>query len=153
VLSRGIGGQDLEGMAARMRVEMMPTRPSLVVWQTGATAAMHHMPLDTFEQRLRTVIGFGRSLGADFVLMSLQYAPAVVSLPDEQEYERVMACIARVLDVGLFRRYDIMRSWYDDGCHTRVYPARRPASQRFWTEVHCSPAHQVYPFSAYSPIG
>jgi hypothetical protein len=36
-------------------------------------------------------------------------------LPDEEEYERVMARVARDLDAGLFRRYDIMRSWYDDG--------------------------------------
>ena len=115
VVSRGIGGQDLEEMAARMRLEMMPNLPSLVVWQTGTTAAMHHMPLDAFEQRLRAVIGLGKSLGAGFVLMSLQYAPAVVSLPDEEEYERVMARVARDLDIGLFRRYDIMRSWYDDG--------------------------------------
>jgi len=115
VVSRGIGGQDPQEVAARMRVEMMPNLPSLVVWQTGTTAAMHHMPLDAFEQRLRTVIGLGKSLGANFVLMTLQFAPAVVSLPDEEEYERVMARVARDLDAGLFRRYDIMRSWYDDG--------------------------------------
>ena len=72
VVSRGIGGQDLEEMAARVRVEMMPNLPSLVVWQTGTTAAMHHMPLDAFEQRLRMGIGLGKSLGADFVLMTLQ---------------------------------------------------------------------------------
>jgi acyl-CoA thioesterase I len=29
--------------------------------------------------------------------------------------ERVMAGVARELGVGLFRRFDIMRSWYDDG--------------------------------------
>jgi lysophospholipase L1-like esterase len=115
VVSRGIGEQDLEEMAARIRVEMMPNLPSLVVWQTGTTAAMNHLPLDAFEQRLRMTIGLGKSLGADFVLMSLQYAPAVVSLPDEEEYERVMARVARDLDIGLFRRYDIMRSWYEDG--------------------------------------
>lgn len=115
VMSRGIGGQDVEELAARMRVEMMPNLPSLVIWQTGTNAAMHHLPIDTFEQRLRVGIGLGRSLGANFVLMSLQYAPAVVALPDEEEYERVMARVATDLDIGLFRRYDIMRNWYNDG--------------------------------------
>jgi acyl-CoA thioesterase-1 len=115
VVSRGIGGQDFEGMASRMRVEMMPNMPSLVIWQTGTNAAMHHMPLESFDQRLRAGIGLGKSLGADFVLMSLQYAPAVVALPDEEEYERVMARVAKDVGAGLFRRYDIMRSWYDDG--------------------------------------
>jgi acyl-CoA thioesterase I len=86
-----------------------------MIWQTGTDAAMHHVPLDIFERRLRERIGIGKSLGADFVLMSLQYVPAVVALPDEEEYERVMAGVARELGVGLFRRFDIMRSWYDDG--------------------------------------
>ena len=102
-------------MAARMRAEMMAHPPSLVIWQTGTNAAMRHMPLDLFEQRLRDGIKLGQSLGADFVLMSLQYAPAVVALSDEEVYERVMAKVATEVGAGLFRRYDIMRSWYDDG--------------------------------------
>ncbi|OFX00467.1 MAG: hypothetical protein A3D94_01635 [Alphaproteobacteria bacterium RIFCSPHIGHO2_12_FULL_66_14] len=115
VINRGIGGQDVGEMAARMRAEMMSHPPSLVIWQTGTNAAMRHMPLDLFEQRLREGIKLGQSLGADFVLMSLQYAPAVVALPDEQEYERVMVRVATDVGAGLFRRYDIMRDWYDDG--------------------------------------
>ncbi|MDP1964374.1 MAG: SGNH/GDSL hydrolase family protein [Reyranella sp.] len=115
VINRGIGGQDVEEMAARMRFEMMSHPPSLVIWQTGTNAAMRHMPLDLFEQRLREGIKLGQSLGADFVLMSLQYAPAVVALSDEEVYERMMAKVAAEVGAGLFRRYDIMRSWYDDG--------------------------------------
>ena len=115
VLNRVISDQGVEHMAARMRTDMMPRLPSLMIWQTGTDAAMHHVPLDIFERRLRDRIGIRKSLGADFVLMSLQYVPAVVALPDEEEYERVMAGVARELGVGLFRRFDIMRSWYDDG--------------------------------------
>ena len=115
VINRGMGGQDVEEMAARMRAEMMSNPPSLVIWQTGTNAAMRHMPLDLFERRLRDGIKLGQSLGADFVLMSLQYAPAVVALQDEEVYERVMAKVATEVGAGLFRRYDIMRGWYDDG--------------------------------------
>lgn len=115
VINRGIGGQDVEEMAARMRAEMMSHPPSLVIWQTGTNAAMRHMPIALFEQRLRDGIKLGQSLGADFVLMSLQYAPAVVALSDEGVYERVMAKVATEVGAGLFRRYDVMRGWYDDG--------------------------------------
>ena len=115
VLNRVNDEQGVEEMAARMRADMMPRLPSLMIWQTGTNAAMHHVPLNIFERRLRERIGLGKSLGADFVLMSLQYVLAVVSLPDEQGYERVMARVARELGVGLFRRYDIMRRWYEDG--------------------------------------
>jgi acyl-CoA thioesterase I len=115
VVNRGIGGQDVEEMAARMREEMQDNLPSLVVWQTGTNAAIRQMPLDKFERWLRNGLQLGKSLGADFVLMNLQYVPAVVAAPDKEAYERIMAAAAKEYDAGLFRRYDIMRGWYEDG--------------------------------------
>lgn len=115
VFNRGIGGQDVEEMAARMRSEMQSNPPSLVLWQTGTNAAIRQMPIDKFERRLREGIALGRSLGSDFILMNLQYVPAVVAVPDKEAYEKVMASAAKEYSAGLFRRYDIMRGWYDDG--------------------------------------
>ncbi len=115
VINRGIGGQDVEEMAARMRTEMQDNPPSLVLWQTGTNAAIRQMPLDKFESLLRSGLRLGKSLGADFVLMNLQYVPAVVAAPDKDAYERIMAQVAKDFDAGLFRRYDIMQGWYDDG--------------------------------------
>ena len=115
VVNRGIGGQDVEEMAARMRTEMEGNPASLVVWQTGTNATIRHMPLDKFERWLRNGLMLGKSLGSDFVLMNLQYVPAVVAVADKEAYERVMAAAAREHGAGLFRRYDIMRGWYEDG--------------------------------------
>lgn len=115
VINRGIGGQDVEEMAARMRAEMQHNPASLVIWQTGTNAAIRHMPLDKFDKTLRGGLALGKSLGADFVLMNLQYVPAVVAAPDKEAYEKVMAAAAKDYAAGLFRRYDIMQSWYEDG--------------------------------------
>jgi lysophospholipase L1-like esterase len=115
VFNRGIGGQDVEEMAVRMRTEMEGNPASLVVWQTGTNAAIRHMPLDKFERWLRNGLALGKSLGSDFVLMNLQYVPAVVAAADKEAYEKVMAVAAREYDAGLFRRYDIMHDWYEDG--------------------------------------
>ena len=115
VINRGIGGQDVEEMAARMRTEMQHNPASLVIWQTGTNAAIRHMPLEKFDKTLRAGLALGKSLGADFVLMNLQYVPAVVAAPDKEAYERVMADAAREYGAGLFRRYDIMQAWYQDG--------------------------------------
>jgi len=115
VINRGIGGQDVEEMAARMRTEMEDNPASLVIWQTGTNAAIRHMPLDKFDTTLRAGLKLGKSLGADFVLMNLQYVPAVVAAPDKEAYENIMAAAARDYSAGLFRRYDIMRSWYEGG--------------------------------------
>lgn len=115
VINRGIGGQDVEEMAARMRAEMEGNPASLVIWQTGTNAAIRHMPLEKFDKTLRAGLKLGTSLGADFVLMNLQYVPAVVAALDKEAYEKIMANAARDYSAGLFRRYDIMRSWYEDG--------------------------------------
>lgn len=115
VINRGIGGQDVEEMAARMRTELQDNPASLVVWQTGTNAAIRRMPLEKFDKTLRGGLALGKSLGADFVLMNMQYVPAVVSAPDKEAYERIMAEAARHYGAGLFRRYDIMEAWYRDG--------------------------------------
>jgi lysophospholipase L1-like esterase len=115
VINRGIGGQDVEEMAARMRTEMEDNPASLVIWQTGTNAAIRHMPLDKFDKTLRAGLKLGTSLGADFILMNLQYVPAVVAVADKEAYEKVMDGAAKDYAAGLFRRYDIMRGWYDDG--------------------------------------
>ena len=115
VVNRGMGGQDVEEMAARMRAEMQENPPALVIWQTGTNAAIRQMPLDKFSRWLRDGLALGKSQGADFILMNLQYVPAVVAAPDKEAYEKIMAAMAKEYDAGLFRRFDIMRGWYEDG--------------------------------------
>jgi acyl-CoA thioesterase-1 len=115
VFNRGIGGQDAEEETARMKGDVEPEHAHLVIWQVGTNSAIRRTPLESFRNRLRAGIDIGRKLGAGFVLMNLQYVPAVVALPDEEEYARVMAEVAMEKDTGLFRRFEIMRHWYDDG--------------------------------------
>jgi acyl-CoA thioesterase-1 len=115
VWNKGVGGQDAEEMTARMKTDVMPERAHLVVWQVGTNSAIRRTPLDKFAAKLRAGVDIGQSLGANFVMMNLQYVPAVVALPDEEEYARVMADVAKEKHVGLFNRFAIMRSWYNDG--------------------------------------
>ena len=115
VINRGIDGLDVEEMAARMQTDMKENPASLVVWQTGTTATIRQMPLDKFTAWLRNGLALGKSLGTDFVLMNLQYVPAVVAAPDKEVYKAAMAAAAREYNAGLFSRFDIMRNWYQDG--------------------------------------
>lgn len=115
VSNKGIGGQDAEEEAARMQSDVQPQRAHLVVWQVGTNSAIRRTPLEKFGRKLRAGIDIGKSLGADFILMNLQYVPAVVALPDEQEYARVMAQVAKEKGTGLFDRLAIMKAWYNDG--------------------------------------
>jgi acyl-CoA thioesterase-1 len=115
VFNKGIGGQDAEEMIARMKEDVGPEKAQLVIWQVGTNSAIRRTPLDKFKDRLRAGIDIGRKLGAEFILMNLQYVPAVVALPDEEEYARVMAEVAKEKGTALFQRFEIMRAWYNDG--------------------------------------
>ena len=115
VWNKGIGGQDAEEMVARMSKDVKPEHAHIVVWQVGTNSAIRRDPLTKFADKLRAGIDIGHSLGANFVMMNLQYVPAVVALPDEEEYARVMSEVAKEKNAGLFRRFEIMRSWYNDG--------------------------------------
>jgi acyl-CoA thioesterase-1 len=115
VFNKGIGGQDADEMTARMKSDVKPEGAHLVIWQVGTNSAIRRIPTDQFAKRLRAGIDIGKSLGANFVLMNLQYVPAVVALPDEEEYARVMGEVAKEKGAGLFNRFEIMRTWYQDG--------------------------------------
>jgi lysophospholipase L1-like esterase len=115
VWNKGIGGQDAAEMVDRMKTDVKPEHAHIVVWQVGTNSAIRRDPLTKFADKLRAGIDIGHSLGANFVMMNLQYVPAVVALPDEEEYARAMAEVAREKNAGLFRRFEIMRSWYNDG--------------------------------------
>jgi acyl-CoA thioesterase I len=115
VFNKGVGGQDADEEVERMKADVGEHKAQIVVWQVGTNSAIRRDPLDKFAGKLRAGIDIGRALGPEFVLMNLQYVPAVVALPDEEEYARVMAEVAKEKNVGLFRRFEIMRGWYNDG--------------------------------------
>ena len=115
VFNKIIDGQDADEMTARMNKGINTEHAQIVIWQVGTSSAIRRVPLDKFADRLRAGIAIGHGLGANFILMNLQYVPAVVSLPDEEEYARVMSDVAKKKGAGLFNRFAIMRSWYNDG--------------------------------------
>jgi lysophospholipase L1-like esterase len=115
VWNKGVGGQDAAEMVERMKDDVKPEHAHIVIWQVGTNSAIRRDPLTKFTEKLRTGIDIGRSLGANFIMMNLQYVPAVVALPDEEEYAQAMADVAKEKGVALFRRFEIMRAWYNDG--------------------------------------
>ena len=138
VFNKGVGGQDADEMDGRMKADVKPERAHIVVWQVGTNSAIRRDPArPSSPSKLRAGIDIGQSLGANFVMMNLQYVPAVVALPDEEEYARVMADVAKEKGAGLFNRFDIMRVLVQRRHALRaVRHQRRPASQRLRPEVH-----------------
>jgi lysophospholipase L1-like esterase len=98
-------------MLERLERDVISRNPDLVIWQAGTNAALRGMSLDVFKLKLSTGVDRVKTAGADVVLMTPQYVPAVVALPNENDYVGAMETIGRENGVGVFRRFQIMRDW------------------------------------------
>ena len=111
MFNKGIGGQDVTEMLERLERDVISRDPDLVIWQAGTNAALRGMPLDVFKLKLATGVDRVKKAGADVVLMTPQYVPAVIALTNEDDYIGAMETIAREHGVGVFKRFQIMRDW------------------------------------------
>lgn len=115
VENRGIGGQDVGEMLARLDRDVLAERPHLVVWQAGANAALRGMKPEAFSRLLAEGIARVRASGADLVLMDSQLAPVVLSRPLYPQLAAAMRDTAAAHAVPVFSRTALMRAWEASG--------------------------------------
>jgi acyl-CoA thioesterase-1 len=111
VVNRGKGGEDVAEELARLSSEVIAENPDLVIWQVGTNAVLRRDDLATDGDMIRRGIELLKPIGADIVLMDLQYAPRVLQRPGYTEMERLIANAAKQERVGLFRRFELMQYW------------------------------------------
>jgi len=114
IANKGAGGEVVNQMIARIERDVYPEKPDMVIWQTGTNSAMRAHDIKDFRKGVKHGIELLKVIGADVVLMTPQYAPAVLSLPNEDDYIGAMEQIGREMNVGVFRRFQIMRYWLQD---------------------------------------
>jgi lysophospholipase L1-like esterase len=106
---RGLGGEEAEGAAARMKREVELDRPDLVVWQVGTNDARVGVDLARFKHCLRTTLEWLKERKIDVVLVDPQYGQDLVK---DEHYERVVKAVAEVARearVLLVDRFEAMR--------------------------------------------
>jgi lysophospholipase L1-like esterase len=107
--ARGLGGEEAEGAATRMKREVELDPPDLVVWQVGTNDARLHVDVERFKQCLKTTLEWLKERKIDVVLVDPQYG---VDLVKDEHYERVVkaiADVAREARVLLVDRFEAMR--------------------------------------------
>lgn len=114
VVNRGVNGSEVADMMARFSADVLAEKPDLVIWQFGTNALLRDMDIEPLEDQIATTIRSLRADGVDVVLLDSQYAPRVVAKGDVEQKMNWMARIARKAQVGVFRRFSVMRHWNHD---------------------------------------
>jgi len=121
VLNRGVGGEEAPDEVKRMQRDVIDDRPSVVIWQVGTNAAWKGQDLAAVAKSIADGLQMLSQLGADVILMDVQYVPALLVPEKRQAAERIVDLIATAAEratfpVNVFQRYDLMRRWHDTEC-------------------------------------
>jgi acyl-CoA thioesterase I len=113
--NRAVARQTAQEMVARLDREVIPLKPTLVIWETGTTDAVQGTDLDEFRQAVQTGIDRLRASGAEVVLMDAQFSRQTHAVINFDRCESVLREVTYANEVPLFRRHDIMRHWAEHG--------------------------------------
>ena len=87
----------------------------LVLWQTGTVEAVRNLPPSEFAQTLSDGVEKAIAVGADVVLVDPQFSRFLQTNSNIDPYEQAFQVVGSMPNVLLFHRFDLMRSWVNDG--------------------------------------
>ncbi len=112
VLNRGVNGEEAPDMLARFEAGVIDEHPDLVIWQVGTNSVLRDHPIDPKATVLHEGLARLKAIHADAILLDLQYAPRVIAKPETDAMVSLIASTAKEQSVDLFRRFTLMRHWY-----------------------------------------
>ena len=108
VRNLGIGGQLASQMLPRITRDVLPQKPSLVLWQTGVNDVIARVKVADFKRTLVAGIDMMKAAGIDVVLIDQQYYPKARSLPQFAAYVVAMREAAAEKGIPVLKRYAMM---------------------------------------------
>jgi lysophospholipase L1-like esterase len=112
VVNRGVNGDNDYDKRSRFERDVVAEKPDVVLWQLGTNSMLHGNPLEKHIAVLRGgVEHLRKATNADIILIDPQYAPKVIRGAGANSIIAMIAETARLTNVNLFRRYELMRRW------------------------------------------
>jgi len=115
VINRGVPRQTTEDMIERFDKDVVPANPTLVIWETGTVDAVRGNDVDAFAAAVQDGIAALRQHNYNVMLVDMQYNPSTGSVIDFGPYLEALHNSADLSDVYVFRRYDAMKYWSENG--------------------------------------
>ena len=100
---------------ALLKTEVASRKYNLVLWQIGTVDAVRNLPPGEFSQVLLEGIEAVHEAGADLVLIDPQYSRFLQTNTNLEPYTQALSQAASMPGVVLFRRFDLMRAWVNEG--------------------------------------
>ena len=115
VVNRSVARQTAKQALERMDRDILPLKPTLVIWETGTMEAVRGADVDAFRETVRTGIDELRAAGVEVVLMNMQFSRETDAMIHFEPYLITLRQVADANEVPLFRRRGIMRYWAESG--------------------------------------
>ncbi len=115
VTVRGGRGMLASEMLELLRKELVAKHYDLVIWQTGTVEAVRNLPPGEFGQTLSEGAQAVLDAGADLVLVDPQYSRFLQTNSNIEPYFQALQQVSAMPGVILFRRFDLMRGWANEG--------------------------------------
>ncbi|HEU4342516.1 MAG TPA: GDSL-type esterase/lipase family protein, partial [Candidatus Binatia bacterium] len=115
VVNLAVAGQTAKAAAERLDRDVLPLKPTLVIWETGTMEAVHGSDVDEFRETVQAGINELRAAGAEVVLMNMQFSRETDVVIHFGPYLIAIRQLADANDVPRFRRHGIMRHWAENG--------------------------------------
>ena len=112
---RGGRGMTAEDMLPLLAAALKQQHYPLVLWQTGTVEAVRGLRPDRMLEVLHAGAEQIRDAGGDLVLIDPQFSRFLRANTDLDPYEGVLQQVTTMPGVALFRRFDLMRAWVNDG--------------------------------------
>ena len=114
VLNRGVNGEEVDDMLKRFDKDVVVAKPDLVLWQLGTNSVIRDQMFTDQGAAIRDGLNKIRAIGADVVLIDPQFAPKVIVKADAEHMVELIATTAKLENVDLFHRFDVMKRWRED---------------------------------------
>jgi acyl-CoA thioesterase I len=116
ITNSGRVGDTIPDNLARFERDVLDSKPDLVVWQLGTNdiAWGGHVD-DQLKNKIVQGVRSLKAIGADVILMDLQYTPMVLASAYYSTMQAMIGEVARQERVGLFSRFTLMRKSIDAG--------------------------------------
>ena len=112
---RGGRGMTAEDMLPLLQAALTGQHYQLVIWQTGTVEAVRGLRPDGMVAALQEGIDRAREAGADVILIDPQFSRFLRANADLDPYEAALQQVSVMPGVVLFRRFDVMRTWAEEG--------------------------------------